>query len=255
MKTAKFVYEESGIKVFGVIILKNGNKVKISLDNSSKYSSYMRMKAKNLAKEIVDLNFNHSSVYEIIEVSEDTFAESKRVLCTSLLINELYAHTKELKEVYVEEIKRWADNKYNMCLDRSVWGDKEWYDYYGLVYKMYKDGSGNEFPLLEHGYNFNVYSIMLSARNEVSKILGMGLDKYKLGEVRLAEIHYEASIIKLAGRLNEKGVTDKTKFEIESGRIGINFECLIRHEFGITKAWTIIAEGEVNRPHYRYLVK
>ena len=118
MKTAKFVYEESGIKISGVVILKSSNKVKISLDNSSKYSSYMRMKAKNLAKEIVDLNFIHSSVYEIIEVSED-----------SLLINELYVHTKELKEVYVEEIKRWADNKYNVCLDRSVWGDKEWYDY------------------------------------------------------------------------------------------------------------------------------
>ena len=244
MKTAKFVYEESGIKISGVVILKSSNKVKISLDNSSKYSSYMRMKAKNLAKEIVDLNFIHSSVYEIIEVSED-----------SLLINELYVHTKELKEVYVEEIKRWADNKYNVCLDRSVWGDKEWYDYYGLLYEMWKDGSGNEFPLLKHGYNFNVYSIMLSARNEVSKILGMGLDKYKIGEVRLAEIHYEESIIKLAGRLNEKGVTDKTKFEIKSGRVGINFECLIVHEFGITKAWTIIAEGEVNRPHYRYLVK
>ena len=70
-----------------------------------------------------------------------------------------------------------------------------------------------------------------------------------------AERHYANSIEKLAERLNQKGIKDDTEMIIKSGYVGVNFEITIEHNGLITKAWTIIAEGPIQRPHYRYLVK
>lgn len=61
--------------------------------------------------------------------------------------------------------------------------------------------------------------------------------------------------MKLATRLKEKGVTETTELEIKSSRISENFECRIYHDGKVTTAWTIIASGPIQRPHYRYLVK
>jgi len=84
-------------------------------------------------------------------------------------------------------------------------------------------------------------------------IKSLGLDNYIAKELKYAEMHYESSIIKLADRLTKKGIN--SEFTIESGRIGQNFEITITHDNTITRAWTIIASGAIQRPHYRYLVK
>jgi hypothetical protein len=68
-----------------------------------------------------------------------------------------------------------------------------------------------------------------------------------------AEAHYESSLIKLAARLTAKGV--EGDMEITSGWVGQNFEVNIKHSKGVTRAWTIVAEGPIVRAHYRYLVK
>ena len=247
MKTAKFSYQEPGkVKIFGSVTLKNDGKVSVSLNNSSHYSSYMRLKAKNLANQIVKDNFVHPLAYDFNEVK--TFIDSK-------LVAELYIHTKELKTLYIEETKKYADSKHKHCLEREHWTTQQWYDEYGLKYKIRHEGSDRAFALLESGYNSKVYGFMLNHKSEVKKILELGLEKYKAQEVKYAEQHYEDSITRLSVRLNEKGITDESKFTITSGHIGMNFECYINHENGLTKAWTIIASGPIQRPHYRYLVK
>ena len=37
--------------------------------------------------------------------------------------------------------------------------------------------------------------------------------------------------------------------------IGVNIESIITDGTKTVRAWTIVAEGEIQRPHYRYLIK
>lgn len=247
MKTAKFVYQQPGKgSIYGTVTLKNDGKVSINLNNSSRYSYMMRNGAKNLANEIVKAGFNHAAAYDFKEVK--SYVDSK-------LVSELYKHTADLKTLYIEETKKYADRKYQHCIEREDWSTRQWYDDYGLPYTLKHEGTDREFPLLADKYNTKTYGFMQLHKSEVRQILEMGLEKFKAKEVKYAEQHYEDSITRLSIRLNEKGITDESKFTITSGRIDMNFECIINHEHGVTKAWTIIASGPVQRPHYRYLVK
>lgn len=87
-------------------------------------------------------------------------------------------------------------------------------------------------------------------------IVREGIKKYKDKKVYIAEVHYYGSIRRLVDRLNSKGIIQASDFKIETARVGINIETLIRHKDGkTTRAWTIVASGEIIAPHFRYLVK
>jgi hypothetical protein len=51
-----------------------------------------------------------------------------------------------------------------------------------------------------------------------------------------------------------KGI-DINNMKVVSGYVGVNVEMTISDGDKYVKAWTIVAEGTVQRPHYRYLVK
>lgn len=143
-------------------------------------------------------------------------------------------------------------NEKGECLEASLkWSNEQWMEKYGETKRTsgWKDGVYGPYEyqrMSQRGTN---------VKNECYSITGMGLEKFTEKEVKFAENHYMGSIGKLATRLNSLGITDDSNFKVESGRVGQNFECYIKHEKGITKAWTIIAEGPIQRPHYRYLVK
>ena len=69
-----------------------------------------------------------------------------------------------------------------------------------------------------------------------------------------AKNHYEDSIKKLASRIQKKELDlDNLKFIHSS--LGINFNCVITDNEKILKAWTIVASGPIQKPHYRFLIK
>ena len=69
-----------------------------------------------------------------------------------------------------------------------------------------------------------------------------------------AEQHYQASILKLADRIQKKGlVVDEIK--VQTAHVGLNINTTLTDGQKTVRAFTIIAEGEIQRPHYRYLVK
>ena len=250
MKTCKFQYKEKNICIFGSVTSKDG-KISISLSNAMKYSPYIRMKAKNLANEIVQADFIH-------ELAID-FKETKSTI-DNRLVQELYKHTIELKELYITKTKESADRTFVWASERKDWSTKQWYDNYNLPYTLKHQGTDREYPLLDtkimsqKGYSL-VYSGMCQNQDKVRLVIKLGLDSYKASLVKDAEKHYLESMEKLSIRLNSKGITDDAKFTITSAKIADNFECYIHHDLGVTKAWTIIAEGPVQQPHYRYLVK
>ena len=72
--------------------------------------------------------------------------------------------------------------------------------------------------------------------------------------VKAAEKHYTISIAKLALRIEKKGLNQE-KIEMTTGYVDVNITTTITDGEKVVKAWTIIAGGEVQKPHYRYLVK
>ena len=69
-----------------------------------------------------------------------------------------------------------------------------------------------------------------------------------------AKKHFASSIEKLAYRLLEKGLNlDNLSFD--TSHVDANISTTINDGDKSVRAWTIIASGEVQRPHYRYLIK
>jgi hypothetical protein len=58
----------------------------------------------------------------------------------------------------------------------------------------------------------------------------------------------------LVDRIDKKNL-DLNKLSIQSKSIGININMILTDGIKTIKAYTVIAEGCVQRPHYRYLVK
>lgn len=81
-----------------------------------------------------------------------------------------------------------------------------------------------------------------------------GLDKFIEKELKSARLHYEKSIAKLALRIEKKQLNEDA-LTITSARIGRNIETTLTDGVKTIRAFTIYAWGEINRPHYRYLIK
>ncbi len=69
-----------------------------------------------------------------------------------------------------------------------------------------------------------------------------------------AKEHYENSIIKLAYRIVAKGL-NQNNLKFTNSHVGVNIDTIISDGEKQVKAQTICAWGEIQRPHYRYLVK
>jgi len=176
------------------------------------------------------------------------------------LKEQLIDATQDLKEAYINKTIEWAKKDYELAKKKDKWTINDWCEYLDLTPRVVYRSADNGFAFPEGFYNTRKsreYSRML---NEIQSILRIPIEKYIEKEVKRAEMHYEQSIEKLVLRLIRKGVDESKPFEITSQRIGVNFECMIQfhntsNEEKYVKAWTIVASGSVQRPHYRYLVK
>ena len=72
--------------------------------------------------------------------------------------------------------------------------------------------------------------------------------------VKNAELHFESSLDKLISRIESKGL-NMNNISIRHCKVYVNIEIVITDGVKTVRAFTIIAEGEIQRPHYRYLVK
>ena len=94
----------------------------------------------------------------------------------------------------------------------------------------------------------------MNNRERSIEIVDGGYEKFLQSELDNAQRHYEDSVLKLALRITAKAF-DINKMKVTTGRVGMNIETTITDGTETIEAWTIIAEGEINRPHYRYLVR
>ncbi|MFW6219974.1 MAG: hypothetical protein ACOC33_03965 [bacterium] len=72
--------------------------------------------------------------------------------------------------------------------------------------------------------------------------------------IKSAEKHYENSIAKLADRIEKKEL-NIDKLKVETSHVGVNIDTVLTDGEKTVRAWTIIASGPIQKPHYRYLIK
>lgn len=150
------------------------------------------------------------------------------------LLQNLENQTQELKVKYLAQVAEWARNEFGRIERLAAWYQSK--------------GAYNENKDKYYAAQKFLHRIGYSA-------LQAGVDKFIAKEVASGEQHYNSSLLKLVFRLNKKGVDDTTEVTITRGWVGVNLEIVIAHGDKITRAFTIRAEGAIQRPHYRYLVK
>jgi|GEM_PF-2454221 hypothetical protein len=243
MTKANFKFTGKRISIYGSVTLKNDGKVSISLIDAKYGTSFSeRYQAKKLAQEIVDSNFIHNAILSI-EKDDDN------------LIGILKLHTEDLKNDYIKKCEEYAIKEFKeteIFLSKIPTEQKEFLDKFGIKYEV--KGILKYISILHTEGNADLYRKTKEKINKCKSFISLGLNKNISDAKKYANLHYENSISKLANRVESKKL-NISKLEIIKSRIGLNLEMTLTDGLINVRAWTIVAEGEIQRPHYRYLVK
>ncbi len=196
----------------------------------------------------------HAEKFKALIITKEALKEAKskitpfqKIFPNALPVDSIEAvlidQTKILKEDYLVETKVWADASFAKIVKFA---------------SLTNDELRSKYPAKKQ-YDSTRISIdhkILDKHQKAKEVVRIGFESYLKDELYLAELHYFGSIQKLARRLNQKGIIESKDFTIKTTKIKQNIETLIVDKNGkITKAWTIIASGEIQQPHFRYLVK
>lgn len=154
------------------------------------------------------------------------------------LIELLTEQTQILKEEYLKRTEIYAIKQFAWAEKVSKWKHEQWV-------KAYPQDSQIGDVLSWEGKK---------TREKSYSIVTIGKEKYLAKQKKSADQHYTNSIIKLVARIEKKGL-NKNKLKVKTATIGQNIETIISDEIMSVKAWTIIAGGPIQQPHFRYLVK
>lgn len=174
----------------------------------------------------------------------------------SKLVEKLQAETQSFRAVYLEEIENWSRREFDVAKERSSWGTVEWCEYLGVEARHVQHRCFKEIQIWfpDNFYNTKLSRVYDREESKVRRITQMGVDKYVAKEQKNAEIHFQNSLLKLADRITKKGLNEKS-LSVMSAHVHVNLEITITDGSKTVRAFTIIASGEVQRPHYRYLIK
>lgn len=143
------------------------------------------------------------------------------------LIDKLKEETSQLRESYIEKTIQWAKKEYERLCEFA------------------RDYENNYDVSKERKY----YSLPACVVNSAGTV-----NEYVDIEIKRAKRHYENSIEKLAKRIEKKGL-DVDNLSFSTSYFDPNISTVITDGKREVNAYTIIAGGRVQKPHYRYLVK
>lgn len=151
------------------------------------------------------------------------------------IIKILEEETNSLKVQYIEMTKNWAEKEFLRIL--SI---KE-------IDLINRKGWKNRSGVMEHT------KASLACWDKINRLVKKGEANFIQEAIINAENHYKNSILRLADRINKKELNIEN-LKIETSRIGVNIEAIFTDGIKIVKAFTVIAGGEIQKPHYRYWV-
>lgn len=103
-------------------------------------------------------------------------------------------------------------------------------------------------------FNYKHHAKIDKLKDAIYMANKIGVDAYVSKQVESAREHYVLSIYKLASRIVEKGLNIES-LTMSTTYFDPNISTAITDGFKTVRAYTIIASGPIQKPHYRYLVK
>ena len=143
------------------------------------------------------------------------------------LVEKLTEQTQELKTAYIQKTIEWSIEEYKRLRDFA--------NDFRANYDVHK----------EKKY-FSLPACVVNAKGKVEEFTEI--------QVKKAEIHYSNSIEKLAFRIAKKGLNENN-LKMSTTYFDPNISTIITDGEKTVSAYTIIASGRVQKPHYRYLIK
>jgi hypothetical protein len=144
------------------------------------------------------------------------------------IIQSLKESTKSLKDQFLKFNEVWAEKEFFRI--------KEWID----------DYRNERIPMdknMRKYYNLPSYLIRdITPENHIEISRKKSIN------------HYESSIVKLAVRIKKYDL-NSDRLIITSSHIGVNLDCTLTDGEKTIRAFTIIASGDIQKPHYRFLIK
>ena len=176
------------------------------------------------------------------------------------LIAILKTELEPLRMKYLSLTEKYITNvwKHNQRLIKESW--EYWYKNFNLpieIKEQYNYATmkkEKKVVLVRGAYNTKKYFDMIKARNKVIDLDRIGLNDFTEKTMNNAKQHYENSIEKLAYRIKKKGL-NISKLKATTSYIDVNISTILTDGEKTVRAWTIIASGSIQRPHYRYLIK
>lgn len=208
--------------------LKSNSKHNLWISNTSEFNEWHQSHPDWTCPKCVEIGMKQDG--RVKPLSEQKVQKIKEEQNTMYdLVSILKTQTESLKIQYVELTKEWAENEFI-----RLWN-------WAKDYQAGKFGSEKA----SRTYHALPYEIV----NPNGK-MEVWIEK----RVKEAEQHYEDSIKKLAYRIGQKKL-DTTNIKIKTSHIGVNIDTTLTDGQKTVRAWTIIASGPIQRPHYRYLIK
>jgi ribosome-binding ATPase YchF (GTP1/OBG family) len=127
------------------------------------------------------------------------------------------------------------------------WNDSDWCKWLNI-----NPTDNGKFP--KSFYNSASCKPFYKKQDEIRLTLSKSFEQYLESEINESIEHYNQSIIKLAARIEKKGLNLNT-LNVKTSYIDVNIETILTDGVKTVKAFTIIASGTIQRPHYRYLIK
>jgi hypothetical protein len=168
------------------------------------------------------------------------------------LIKKLTEETIEFKVSLMSRTKDWAEAQYERNIERKN-------QYYKMKLRETVEQFPSSFSGQKEGVDYFVVSKEVYNREQKfywnSPSWYFDRDEFVKRTLILAEKKYETGIEKLAGRIVKKGLNADCLKKVSGVYLDPNLNIEISDGQKSVRAWTIIAGGPVQKPHYRYLVK
>lgn len=161
----------------------------------------------------------------------------------SKLVEVLRVETADLLEQYLIQTESWAREQVKRNIERR-----------SAYYKLTWDRTWSRKPLVQSAYDAKRFYYQEQKFVHNSPSWYFIPEEFIVRSLKNAKEHYESSLIKLVSRIALKGLNLEV-LEVKYSRIGVNIEIVITDGDQTVRAFTIIASGSIQRPHYRYLVK
>lgn len=172
------------------------------------------------------------------------------------LINDLRQKLENTRIKNIQYKLSLGEKEYEDLKEKSKWTVVGWCEFLGIKPEFHEKKFGmKEFYSFPRGfYNTKLSSKYIRLQDKIKKALILGKTKFLEEVEKKANNHFLKATEKLADRIEDKGL-DMGNLTVSWASIGINIEATICDGEKSVQAYTIVASGPIQKPHYRYLVR